>query len=433
MLICTKISDKMTKRVEYFIAQRTDQRHESSGEGGVMMRVATIAIALSVAVMILTLSVVIGFKSEVHSRLTAHSGDVIISTATPPTSVSMSSIERCDEQIRSLIEEAAERQVAEVRRVTPFVLRSAVLSGRDGVEGVVLKGVDSLFDRGLLESGLVEGEVPDFGVGQSSRGAMISRELAAEYALGVGSKLELVVSDEQGNMRRDLYRVAGIFSTGTGEIEKRLIITDMRNVQRINGWGEESISGYEVSITPRSRTLAVAEQINYDLIYTPREGLDGYVAHSVERLFSAIFDWLVALDINALIVVVIMMIVALFNIVTALLIMVLERVQMIGVLKTLGMANDAIRRIFLHRAFAITLRGLVWGNGVALLLAFVQRRFEVIRLDESGYILDAVPIDLGAWWIVALNVGVVVTVLLVVVLPTRMVSSIEISKAVKFQ
>lgn len=405
----------MTKRVEYFIAQRTD-RGTKNGEGSVMLRVATIAIALSVAVMILTLAVVLGFKSEVHARLTAHSGDIIIATAAQPTPMSSRSIVRSDEAICAIVDRVASECGAEVRRVTPFAMRSAVLKGAEGIEGVVLKGVDSL------------------SWGESrNRNAFISKELSAEYGLAEGSRLELLLSDDDGAMRRDLYRVGGLFSRGTGATERALIATDIANVQRVNGWSEEQISGYEVSITPRSKSMEVTTKINRELLYNDTSQLDGYAAHAVERLFPAIFDWLSALDINAIVVVGIMMIVALFNIVTALLILVLERVQMIGVLKTLGMSNEALRRIFLYRAFAITVRGLAWGNGVALGLALLQSRFEILKLDASGYILDAVPISLDAWWVVALNVGVVATVLIVVILPTRIVSGIDISSAVKFK
>lgn len=409
----------MAKKVEYFISQRTDRAMDLSvggidrssshmrGRGGAILIVAQIAIALSVAVMILTISVVKGFRREVHLSMTANSGDILIATVATPNPSSRVSIVRCDGAITQLVDSVVVANGATLRSIRPFALRSAVLRATDGVEGVVLKGVE---------------------MGDGGRGAAIAEELSREYEIGVGDRLELFVFEADDEARRDLYRVDSV-----GVTQRELILTDLHNVQRINGWGEDEISGYEVSITPQSRASEITQQLNRELIYDTTPQLDGYVAHSVERLFPAIFDWLAALDLNAVVVVAIMMIVAIFNIITAMLILVLERVQMVGILKTLGMCNGAIRRIFLYRAGAITLRGLAWGNGIAVALALIQREWGVVRLDASGYILDVVPIDLGLGWLMALNVGVVVTVLVVIVVPTRVVSSIDISKALKFQ
>lgn len=409
----------MAKLLEYFIAQRIAQgAKRSSGtsgderaEGGVMLRIATLAIALSVAVMLLSLAVIFGFKSEVHTRLTALSGDILV---TSPLSVKSNTLEPItkSEELERVTTEATHFFGSEIRHLSPYATRTAIVRTAEGIEGVVLKGITQNAQMESFVRGLREGEIPTFGGVEVNRNTIISNELASELGLNIGSRLELLISNDDGSIRRDLYRVGAIYSAGTGLAEKAFVFTDIRNVQRINGWASDQISGYEVSITNPSAAAQINEQINLEVLFSDDKRLDGVASFTTEQLYPAIFDWLSALDINAIVVISIMLIVAIFNIITAILILVLERVQMIGVLKALGMNNGSVRKIFLFRALSITLRGLVWGNGIGLTIALVQRSFHIIKLDEGGYILDSVPISLGATWIIALNVAVVVAILL---------------------
>ncbi|MFI3328837.1 MAG: FtsX-like permease family protein, partial [Rikenellaceae bacterium] len=279
--------------------------------------------------------------------------------------------------------------------------------------------------------------------------ALISQKMASEMNLSVGSRLEILIPSSSENssnaMRRDLYRVGGIFSAGLGEGERQIVLTDLRNVQRINGWSSDQISGYETWLSHdaagRRSALSDAPYLSYAvnsaLIYgdsfSDSKELESVAAFSVQGIYPSIFDWLVAHNVNAVVIITIMLIVAAFNIITALLIMVLERTQMIGLLKSLGMTNSAIRRIFLWRALGITARGMAWGNGVGLALCLLQHWFEVLKLDESGYMLSVVPIEIGFDWLLALNFGAVATILLMVTLPTKFATTIEPSKAIKYQ
>ncbi len=432
----------MRSWVEYYIARRTSKRGQrgntmgrhGSPEGRVMSRVATFAVALSVAVMILTLAIILGFKSEVRSRLTLLSGDVIVaSTAgvTPQSTISIRHSERVQQEIIRIAQESG----GEPRQIAPYVTRGAIINNTEGLEGVLLKGVDSLFDLSIIERGLIEGEVPPFGRGKMERRAVISQSLAAELKLKLNSRLELLIYDqEREQMRRDLYRVGAIYTQGLGEMERGIVMVDMRSTQRLNGWAEDEISGYELSLSNPSKSIEIANRVNDELLYSDldSEALE-VAAYATERLYPSIFDWLAALDMNGVVVLTIMTIVAIFNIITAILILVLERMQMVGVLKALGMTNGSISRIFLFRATKITLWGLFWGNIAGVALALIQSWWEPIKLDEAGYLLSAVPIELEAGWLVLLNVGVVTTILLSTLLPTRLVSSIEPHKAIKFQ
>ncbi len=415
----------MANGIEYFIAQRTS-RSKSRGGGGVMLPVATLSVALSIAVMVITIAVILGFKREVHTKLTALSGQIVMS------SVDDRAIARTDEA-REVVELAASEVGVELLRISPIATRPAVVRTPTAVEGVVLKGVDGGYDTTIFEEGLLDGEVTDFAAPSSSRNVLIARGLALSVGLAVGDKLELLISDTDGSMRRDLYRVGGIYTSGMGEAEKMLIITDMRNVQRVNGWGENQISNYELWLSDLNQAPALADQINTELLYSDSNTFNAVVAYDIQRLYPSIFDWLAAHDVNAVVIIVIMMVVALFNISTALLILVLERTQLIGMLKVLGMTDRAIRKIFLYRALGITLKGLAYGNGVAILFSVLQHKYHFLKLDEAGYILSSVPIYLSVWWLLLLNIVVVVVILLLIIIPTKMVGHIDPSRAIKFQ
>ncbi len=433
----------MFNEIELFIARRMGRRSSNiEGDGkqhgesvgrSVMQRVATIAVALSLIVMILTLAVIFGFKREVHRQLTALTGEVIISSHRGVTP-------SADNHLiyTSLVWDIAQRAAAdsgsEVVGVAPYGALSAVARGASTVEGVVFKGVDSLYNMSLFERGLLEGEVVPFGGEGSRRNVIISSELASDLDLEVGGRLELLVSQGgDGSMRRDLYRVGAIYTAGLGSAERGVIIGDLRSVQRVYGWSEEWVSGYEVSLSELGAAPAVAAAMNRDFIFSTDEVVNGMAAYSVQELSPSMFDWLAAHDINGVVVVVVMLIVAIFNIVTALLIMVMERSRMIGTLKALGMSSRAIGRIFIYRALQITLRGMAWGNGIGLMLAWLQWRFEILGLDEEGYMLRSVPIEFGWGWWLLLNLVVVVTTLVCVVAPARLVSGIEPHRAIKFQ
>ncbi|MFI3270127.1 MAG: FtsX-like permease family protein [Rikenellaceae bacterium] len=442
----------MAKGVEYFIASRTSQL-ERGGGGSIMMRVATIAVSLAIAVMVVTLAVITGFRLEIEAKFTSLSGQLLITSVGGAGSLSPRPIVR-DQALEELIFRAAERSTEggtergteggtegnkssgeRIERILPFVTRGVILRTAEGVEGVALKGLGAEADFGLFERGLIEGEVPRFGTAESGRNALISKVLADEMKIELGDKLELLTTTENDSnraIRRDLYRVGGIYTLNLGESEKRLILTDIRNVRRLNNFAQNEISGYDIWYSSTERAPELAERVNEMVLMAEGDVGNGVAAYSAQSLYPTIFDWLAAHNINAAVVIIIMMVVAIFNIITAMLIMVLERTRLIGLLKVLGMQSKAIHRIFIYRALSVTMWGMLWGNGVAILLCLLQRHFGLIELDEGGYLLSTVPISLGWWWLLLLNVGVVAVVAVVVVVPTSIVSRIEPSEAIKF-
>jgi lipoprotein-releasing system permease protein len=217
-----------------------------------------------------------------------------------------------------------------------------------------------------------------------------------------------------------------------GNVASSLAITDIRNVQKINRWEQSQITGYACHLDAPELSIATADNINTRLIYD-YQGEENIAAVIAEELHADIFGWLETHDVNATVILVIMLVVAIFNVVTALLILVLERTRMVGTLKSMGMANKAIRRIFTHHAARITLRGVIIGNAIALVLLVVQQQFHIVKLDESGYFLSEVPVALGAGWMVAVNILFATIIVAVTHIATSIVGRIKVAEALKYE
>ena len=217
------------------------------------------------------------------------------------------------------------------------------------------------------------------------------------------------------------------------EMDRQVAMTDLRNIQRLSGWAPDEVSGYEVRIADFGRVEEFTRRLGRALLYSESEETRNVTALNVRERYPNIFDWLRAHDVNAAVIIVIMTVVALFNMTSALLILVLERTRMIGLLKAMGMTDRSLQRIFLYRALRIIGRGLVWGNLFGLGLLLVQRTFHLVRLDAAGYLLSEVPVAFGWGWWLALNLGVAAVILLLLTVPAYIVSYIRPDESIRYQ
>ncbi|MFI3323683.1 MAG: FtsX-like permease family protein [Rikenellaceae bacterium] len=412
--------------VEYFIAKRSAET-KNGGKASIMVRVATISVALSVAMMTITLAIVFGFRSEVSRSLTGFTAEAIMSNIATFNGSQTHPITRSSE-LESLV-------VTKYKAldINPYATLQGVVRTGEAIEGVMVRGIDSLYDTSFLRAALIEGELPRTSEQSTTRDILLSSSLAGRLALSVGDRIELLVGDSGESLRRDLFKVCGLFSTGLDEWDRMIMVTDIRNIQRLNSWSEDQISGYDLRFASLKEASAACDQINDELLYSDIPGLRNIMALPSDELYPSIFDWLKAHNINAVVIIVIMLLVAGFNMATALLIMVLERTRMIGTLKALGMSNRALQQIFLYRSLSITLKGLAWGNGIALSLCLAQHHFHIIKLDAASYLLSHVPIDLSLSWIALLNVVVVAVILALMIIPTRIVARVKVEKTLKFE
>ena len=412
--------------LEYFIADRT-AHHATAAKPNVMVRIATASVAVGLAVMIVTMAVVMGFKAEIARKMSGFTSHIQVTYIRSSNSLESAPIERSD-SVEWLL-----RSVKGFRSMSVYALKGGVVKTPEGVAGMVLKGVGADYDLSFFAEALAEGELPRVSDSVRYKDILLPKVVADRLDIEVGDRVEMLFVEEDALPRRDRFKVCGVFSTGMDEMDKGVALTDIRNVQRLSGWGEQTISGYEIATDNFSRVAEFADAVNMELMFKGGDDAANLVAMSVEELYSTLFNWLKTHDVNALVIIIIMIAVALFNMMSALLIMVLERTRMVGVLKALGMDNDSLQRIFLYRAAFLVLKGMVWGNVVGIGLCLVQRWTHLFKLDPAGYMVSAVPVSLDWWWLILLNVGVLAVIVLLLVLPARIVASIKPEEAMRYE
>ena len=410
---------------EFYIAKRLSS-HRHGERAGIMERVATVATAISLAVIVVTLSIVVGFKQSIDTLLSGASADVVVTA--PHSMGTMSSV---------LLEQDAELvdviNCEDVLRYSPYLAKEGVIKSDDNIVGVVLKGVDSLYDFAFFKRHLVEGTLPRIGREPRSRDVLLSSVVAQKMDVGVGERIEMLFVDEKDGLLRDRFEISGIFKTGLDVVDDALIISDIRNVERFFAGDKNRVTGYELWVDNGVDVEAFSEELNKQLI-------DLYFAHEInaeaftmQAIHPNLFGWLATHDVNALFITVIMIIVALLNMTTALLIIVLERQRMIGELRAMGMRRAAVVRIFVYRALFIVMRGVVCGTIVGIVLVVVQHLFGLMPLPAEGYILSTVPVAL-CWdlWLLAVGVTVAITMIMMI-LPSLFAAKVSPSKAIRYE
>jgi lipoprotein-releasing system permease protein len=411
--------------LEYLIARRTASS-DSESRTSVMSRIATVTVALAMAAMILTLAVVQGFRRQIYADLSGFGADVrIVDVAT------LSGTDKLIPLSGDMLQSIA--AIDGVAWVAPYVVAEGMAKCGDNVVGLQLKGVGPTYNTEWWQSRLVEGSLPDFGAEQRGRQMLLSRATASLLGIGVGDRVEMLFV-EDNRPRRDAFRVVGLYHTGFEEMDRVVALCDERDVRREVAIADDRVSGYDVAIADGYQIGDVAAALDEEIFLQAGqdEGFVSTLAATLRMRHPVIFDWMQAHTVIARAVIIIMMVVLLFNMAAAMLIMVFDRIGMIGALKALGLRTAAIRRIFLYRAALIFVRGAVWGNLVGGVLALVQWQWQVIRLDPTGYMLSVLPIDIGWWWL-WLNVGAFAVAIVVMLLPSVVVAGIQPERTLRYK
>ena len=412
-------------RTEFYIARRLSNRRDGN-KAGVMERVATIATAVSLAVVIVTLSVVVGFKEELNAKISGSVSDVVITAPESRGVVSSRAIKR-NETIEQLL--ADER----IERYSVYRSKEGVVKSDENIVGVLLKGIDSLYNLDFYRESLTAGELPRLTGDPRSKDILMSQSIARKMDAEVGDRVEMVFIDANGSVLRDRFAISGIYRTGVDALDNAYIITDIRNVARLYEGNDQLITGYEVWLKEGVDREAMTSDYNDNRldIYL-MEGIDTY-AFAIDDIFYEVFSWLATHDVNAVVIVVIMIIVALLNMTTALLIIVFERKRMIGELRALGMRRRSIIEVFLYRAMFIVVRGVAWGAVVGISIALAEHHFHLISLSAEEYMLDAVPAALcWGWWVVAIAASIIITYV-VMLLPAAFSARISPSETMRYE
>lgn len=408
---------------EFFLARRISKRGGGDGKN-VMVRIATITVAIGIAVMIVAVAVISGFRSEIVGKLSGFGGDVKVVSVEGNNSLESVPISR---------DASLERQIAQLpyyKSMRPFAVKGAIFKTDQAMQGVMLKGMDGGESWDFFEGLLVRGAVPRIVDSVRTKDLLISLSLAQMMKIDTGSRVELMFVQAGSMPRRDRFKVCGVYDSQFNQMDKYVTLTDTRNVQRVNSWDSTQISGYELFAT----SFDDASRLNsgvYDLLGEYKT--QNLISEEISESFPEMFDWLQAHRVNGIVVITIMLIVALFNMISALLIILLERTSMIGTLKALGMTNRALQVVFLIRSSAIVFRGIVWGNVVGVGVCLVQKYTHLVTLDPSAYFLSSVPIELGFGWWALLNAGTFVLIVTLLTVPTLIVSYIKPDTTLRYQ
>lgn len=412
--------------METFIARRLYKSEQGSRNvSRPAVFIAQLGVALGLAVMLVTIAVSFGFKHEVRDKAVGFSSHLHISNYESAQSYEALPVAADSALWHTLT------AMPEVSHVQRYATKAGVFRTDDDFMGYVLKGVGEDYDLSFYAQYLQEGELPQFSDSVASGKILISREIASKLQLGVGDRVDSYFL--QGNMRARRYTVAGIYQTGFSEYDRVFALTDLKAVQTLNRWEPDQVTGVEVMLTGFDEVEPMNWELGSLLDRTQDSYGEQYFVQSVTDLNPGLFAWLDVLDMNVLLILVLMVGVAAFTMISGLLILIIERTQFIGVLKALGASNGMVRKTFLYLAMLIIGKGMLWGNVVGLALCALQKFTRLVTLNPQDYYLDCVPIEFNWPLIVTVNVVMFVLSVLILIVPSHLISRIYPTKAMRFE
>jgi lipoprotein-releasing system permease protein len=388
-----------------------------------IIRLSIAATVISVAVMIITLSFVNGFQDTVSQKLFSFSGHIRISFRQPSRSTlaEETPIEMNDSLVNSI------RQMKEVNSINPFATKYAILKTKDEMEGVLMKGLDPSYNFSHLQSFLQQGRWIHFNDSSYSREIVVSTYTARLLNLKVNDRLLIFFLKPDGTMRPDRLTITGIYKTGVEEYDKTFAIGDIKLIRRLSGWNNNSIGGYEIFLNNYKNMGAISDSIFNNPLFPQL-----WDTKTIHEIYPNIFDWLNVQDTNQAILITIMIIIALINLITCLIILVLERLHMIGILKALGATNWTVQKIFLQHSTIITFTGIAIGLIFSLGLLWLQQRTGFLKLDEEAYYMSTAIVKIIWWQVAAVCAGTLIVSYLILLIPSFIVRRVNPIKAIKF-
>ncbi len=417
-----------------YIATRILNKNNVKGSMSTpIVKIGITGISLGVAVMIITMAVVTGFQQQIIKKITTFTSDIRISDYEQNQSFEPNPI---------VFDEATLKRIAStpnVKHIQPFATKNGILKTKTENEGIILKGVSEDYDWSYLKPYISEGQVLSINKDSVSRDIFISKALAKKLNLKLNQKLllyfmtkkKLVDTTLSGQNyvdyepRTRVFYIKGIFNTGFSDFDKNLVFVDLKQIQRLNYWEPNQVAGYEVYLNDFNLLDPSIETLN-DVV-----GYD-YTVVSTKELQSSIFSWLEMIDVNAVIIITLMVLVAGINMISALLILILERTNMVGILKALGLANTSVRHIFFNVSLQLLMKGLLIGNLIGIGLCWLQLQFKFAGLNPETYYLEHVPINLSVTHIILINLGTTVACVVMMFFPTLILNKITPVKAIRF-
>lgn len=389
------------------------------------IKIAVSGIALGVAAMILAVCIVVGFKREIRDKVVGFGSDIQITNFDNNMSYETYPV-RLTDSLMQVIDAHRGVRHSEVFATIPGIIKT----DRE-FQGVVLKGVDKGYDWSFFEKNLLEGSVLSDADTSGINGILISKYIADRLELKLGDGFLCYFIQDPIKVRK--FTIRGIYNTNFEDYDKVFVLTDLRMVQRLHGWDRDQVSGIELTVNDFDRLQEVRDDLFFDLASSHDGDGKALYTRSAEDMNPTIFGWLGLLDTNVWVIIILMLAVSGFTMISGLLIIILERTNMIGILKALGARNYSVRKVFLYISSFLILKGLLWGNVIALGICFLQKRFGLIGLDPATYYVAKMPVDLNIFYILLINVGALLVSVLMLVGPSYLISRILPAKSIKFE
>lgn len=414
-------------RAELFIARRIYKGDKKNNKrvSSPAIKIAIAGIALGLAVMIVAVCIIVGFKNEVRAKVVGFGSHIQISAFESNTSYEHTPIALSDTLAELLQNNPA------ISHFQEFITKPGIIKTDEDFMGVVLKGVSERHDWSFFQTNLLDGNIIQTNDTANLNQAIISKNIADKLHLETGDSFTCYFVQDPVRARR--FHIAGIYQTNFEDYDKLFVIVEKDVLIALNGWDNDMASGIEVLVTDYNQLDRTAQDLFFDMAsYTDRLG-NALYTRSIKEINPMIFNWLNLLDMNVWVIIILMLVVSGFTMISGLLIIILERTNMIGMLKSMGAPDISIRRVFLYLSTFLIGQGMLWGNLIALVFCFIQDRFQILKLDPATYYLSAVPIDLNPLHIILLNVGTLVVSLLMMIGPSYLVARITPAKSIRFE
>ncbi len=425
MYVCENLLSRFKLNTELFIAKRIfSDKTVKKGISQPIVSIAIIGIALGLAVMILSVAIVTGFKSEISNKVIGFGSHIQIVNYDTNLSFETAPIDKQQVFIPDV------KNLFGIKQVQEFGLKAGIIKTKTEIQGIVLKGIGSDYDWSFFDQNMVEGSSFQVSDSATSNNIIISKYIAGVLNIKVGDKIIAYFIQDPPRMRA--FKIAGIYETSLAEFDEKFALVDIKHIQKLNNWTENQISGFEVLIEDFNQIDKLTQNVR-DIVgfhFNP-DGTKLRVI-GIKEKYPQMFDWLNLTDINVWVILILMISVAGFNMVSGLLIIILERTNMIGILKAMGTRNWSIRKIFLYQSAFLISKGLFWGNLIALVICYIQSKFHIIKLDPESYYLDAVPINLKLWHVLSLNSGTLIVTVIMLIVPSYVISKLSPEKTIRF-
>jgi lipoprotein-releasing system permease protein len=408
---------------EYFIARRiVSSKDYKSSISAPIIKIAIVAIALGMVMMLISIGTGLGLQKKVREKVSAFNGDIIITNF--DTNFSDDSQIPISKQQDFYTNFNLSKNVTNIQ-VT--ATKTAVIRTETDFEGIIVKGVGDDYDWTYFQDFLVEGKLPDYTKKALGSEILISSYLANRLQIGLGDKVLTYFSDATSTrFRTRAFTIVGLYNSGFQEFDAQFIVADIRHIQKLNKWDENQIGAFEVFVDDFNNIDEINNAI-YDEIGSELD------TQTIRGKYYAIFEWMDLFDFNIALIIILMIIVSGFNMITALLVLILERTQMIGILKAMGTNDWSIRKIFIYNALYLVIVGLFWGNLIGIGLLVIQDNFNLFPLNPDTYYVDQAPVYLHWTYIAALNVGTFVLCFLILLIPSYIISRISPVQAIRFE